>query len=62
MEDDWGDRFGAMYGFLSDTPALAHDMAMRGAQTDLPYTMAYAMQNTAAPIDVYPSDMQTLVG
>lgn len=62
MDDDWGDRFGAMYELLNDTPALAHDMAVRGAQTDLPYNLAYAMQNTASPLDVYPSDGQTLAG
>lgn len=60
--DDWLDRLGAMYGFLGDTPALAHDMAVRGSQDDLPYALAYAMQNTSAPIDVYPSDTQTLAG
>lgn len=59
MEDDWGDRFGAMFELLTDTPALAHDMAVRGAQSDLPYTLAYAMQNTSTPINVYPADDQT---
>jgi hypothetical protein len=59
---DWFDRLGAMYAFLNDTPALAHDMTMRAPQTDFSYTLAYAMQNTAAPIDVYPADTQTLAG
>lgn len=57
---EWFERFGAMYQFLNDTPALAHDMAVHGPQGDLPYYLAYAMQDTPMPIDVYPSDTQTL--
>lgn len=59
---EWFDRLGAMYQFFNQTPALAHDMAVRGPQTDLAYSLAYAAQNTATPIDVYPADAQTLVG
>lgn len=59
---EWFDRLGAMYQFLNSTPALAHDMATKGPQTDLGYSLAYAMQNTSAPIDVYPADTQTLAG
>lgn len=59
---DFWDRFGAMYQLFNDTPALAHDMAHHGPQTDLAYALAYSMQNTAAPIDVYPADTQTLAG
>jgi len=59
---EWFDRFGAMYQFLNDTPALAHDMALKGPQSDFSYSLAYALQNTSAPIDVYPSDSQTLAG
>lgn len=59
---EWFDRLGAMYQFLNDTPALAHDMTVRGPQNDFGYTLAYAMQNTSAPIDVYPADTQTLAG
>lgn len=59
---EFWDRMGAMYQFLNDTPALAHDMATKGPQTDFAYTLAYGLQNTATPIDVYPSDAQTLAG
>lgn len=59
---DWWDRVGAMYQFLNDTPALAKDMALKGPQSDFAYTLAYALQNTGAPIDVYPADSQTLAG
>lgn len=59
---DWFTRMGAMYQLLNNTPALAKDMALHGPQTDLGYTLAYAMQNTATPIDAYPADAQTLAG
>lgn len=59
---EWFDRLGAMYQFLNDTPALAHDMATKGPQTDLGYAMAYGLQNTSADLDVYPADTQTLAG
>ncbi|MGN6127881.1 MAG: hypothetical protein ACTHON_15070 [Humibacter sp.] len=59
---DWFTRLGAMYQLLNDTPALAQDFALRGPQSDLGYTLAYAAQNTQADIDVYPADMQTLAG
>jgi hypothetical protein len=58
---DWFTRFGAMYQLFNDTPALAHDMAMNGPQTDLAYDLARAMQTTATPIDAYPADTQTMV-
>lgn len=59
---EFWNRIGAMYQFLNDTPALAKDMALKGPQSDFGYTLAYALQNTQAPIDVYPSDSQTLAG
>lgn len=59
---EWFDRLGAMYQFFNDTPALAHDMATKGPDGDFAYALAYAAQNTAAPIDVYPADSQTLGG
>jgi hypothetical protein len=59
---EWFDRLGAMYQFFNDTPALAQDMAAHGPQTDLAYTLAYAAQATATPIDVYPADTQTAGG
>lgn len=57
---EWFERFGAMYQFLNDTPALAKDMALHGPQTDMAYAMAYGLQNTSTNIDVYPADSQTL--
>jgi hypothetical protein len=59
---DFWNRIGAMYQFFNDTPALAHDMAVRGPQTDLAYSLAYGLQSTAAPIDVYPADTETAGG
>lgn len=59
---EFWDRMGAMYQFFNSTPALAHDMATKGPQTDLLYSLAYGLQNTSAPIDVYPADTQTLAG
>lgn len=59
---DFWDRIGAMYQFLNDTPALAHDMATKGPQNDLAYSLAYGLQATSTPLDVYPSDSQTLAG
>lgn len=59
---DFWDRVGAMYQFFNDTPALAHDMALKGPQSDFGYSLAYGLQNTSAPIDVYPADTQTLAG
>lgn len=59
---EWFERLGAMYQFLNDTPALAKDMALHGPQTDLGYSLAYSLQGTSAPIDVYPADSQTMGG
>jgi hypothetical protein len=59
---EWWDRLGAMYQFFNDTPALAHDMATKGPQSDFAYSLAYGLQNTAANLDVYPADTQTLAG
>lgn len=59
---DWWDRLGAMSMFLGQTPALAHDMAVHGPQTDLGYDLAYGLQATATPLDAYPADTQTMGG
>jgi len=53
---EWFERLGAMYQLFNNAPALAYDMAINGPQTDQAYDLAFAAQNTAAPIDVYPSD------
>jgi hypothetical protein len=44
--------------FFGDTaPALAVDMAMNGPNSDfVGYDLAYGLQATASPIDVYPTD------
>lgn len=59
---EWWQRVGSMYQFFNDVPALAHDMALKGPQSDFAYSLAYALQNTSADIDVYPADTQTLAG
>lgn len=44
-------------GFMGDTPALAVDMALGGANPDyVGYDLAFGLQAAAAPIDVYPSE------
>jgi hypothetical protein len=58
---EWADRLGALYSFLG-VPAMAKDMALNGPQGDMVYDLAYAMQTTSAPIDVYPADAQTFGG
>jgi hypothetical protein len=59
---DFWNNIGAMYQFFPDTPALAVDMALKGPQTDVGYALAYGLQNTQTPLDVYPADTQTLAG
>lgn len=59
---EWWNRTGAMYQFFADTPALAHDMAQHGPRTDFAYDLAYSLQNTQAPLDVYPADTATSEG
>lgn len=56
---DWWDRMGAMSQFFNDTPALAHDMAVNGPPNDFAYQLAYGLQNTPTPLDVYPVDSAT---
>lgn len=59
---NWWTDLGAMSRFLPGTPALAQDMTLNGSQDDFRFTLAYALQNTSSPIDVYPSDTQSLEG
>lgn len=56
---EWADRLGAMYQFFNSTPALAADMAHNGPQDDFAYTLAYGLQNTPVPLNVYPVDTAT---
>ena len=55
---DWWDSIGNMMGFMGDTPALAVDMALHGPNPDhVGYDLAFGLQASATPIDVYPSEM-----
>jgi hypothetical protein len=54
---DWWDSIGNMTDFLGDTPALAVDMALHGANPDyVGYDLAFGLQAAQTPIDVYPSE------
>lgn len=59
---EWWNRLGGMYQFFNDTPALAKDMTVHGPEGDFAFYLAYGLQNTSAPIDVYPADSQSLGG
>lgn len=52
---DWWTSIGNMVSFFGDTPALAVDMALNGPNADhIGYDLAYGLQATPTPIDVYP--------
>ncbi|MEW2498362.1 hypothetical protein AB0942_33245 [Streptomyces nodosus] len=54
---DWWDQVGNMADMFPDTPALAVDMALHGPDADfIGYGLAYGLQSTATPIDVYPDE------
>lgn len=54
---NWWTTFGNYLGFFDETPALAFDMAMNGPNAaHIGYGLAYGLQSTATPIDVYPSE------
>ena len=60
---DWFDQLGAMVNFFPDTPALAFDFALNGSNPDtVGYGLAYGMQATPTPIDVYPPEEMTFPG
>ena len=60
---DWFDALGNMAALFPDTPALAYDFAMNGSNPDLiGYGLAYGLQATATPIDVYPSEEMSFSG
>jgi hypothetical protein len=51
----WVNEIGNMLNFFPDTPALAVDMALHGPNADfIGYDLAYGLQATQTPIDVYP--------
>jgi hypothetical protein len=53
---DWFDQLGHMVRFFPDSPALAVDMALYGADPDLVgYGLAYGLQSTPTQFDVYPT-------
>lgn len=54
---DWFNQLGNMTALFPDTPALAWDMALNGPNPDLVgYGIAYGLQVTPTPIDVYPAE------
>lgn len=58
---DWFDQLGNMVNLFPDTPALAFDMALTGANPDLVgYGLAYGLQSMRTPLDVYPPEEMSL--
>lgn len=55
---NWWTQLGNYASFFGETPALAVDMALHGPDAGyVGYGLAYGLQSTATPIDVYPSEM-----
>ncbi|MEV7814251.1 hypothetical protein AB0P05_26525 [Streptomyces flaveolus] len=54
---NWWTQIGNYASFFGDTPALAVDMALHGPNADfVGYGLAYGLQASPTPIDVYPPD------
>ncbi|MFC5799127.1 hypothetical protein [Streptomyces formicae] len=54
---EWFTQLGNMSALFPDTPALAFDMALNGAEPNLVgYDLAYALQAAPTPINVYPTE------
>jgi hypothetical protein len=54
---NWWTQIGNYLGFFGETPALAVDMALHGPNADfLGYGLAFGLQASPTPIDVYPAD------
>ncbi|MGW2513650.1 hypothetical protein ACWC0A_30500 [Streptomyces scopuliridis] len=54
---EWFTALGNMSALFPDTPGLAFDFAMNGADPDMVgYDLAYGLQNTNTPIEVYPPE------
>lgn len=52
---DWFDDLGNMSSLFPDTPGLAYDFALNGSNPEvMGYGLAYGLQSTPTPIDVYP--------
>jgi hypothetical protein len=57
---DWWNEIGNYVSLFGGTPALAVDMALHGPNADhVGYGLAYGLQSTPTPIDVYPAENQT---
>lgn len=55
---DWWDALGNYAAFFPDSPSLAVDMTTNHPMSHayLGYPLAYALQDTPSPIQVYPPD------
>lgn len=54
---EWWEQIGNMTSFFAETPALAVDMALYGPPPSAAgYDLAFGLQASATPIDVYPSE------
>lgn len=54
---EWFTQLGNMAAFMPDTPALAWDFAINGADPDtIGYGLAYGLQSMPTAIDVYSPD------
>lgn len=54
---DWFNALGNMASFFPDAPGLAWDMTFSGADPDtVGYGLAYGLQVSPTPIDVYPPE------
>lgn len=57
---EWWQQFGNMVMMMPDAPALAFDMTVNGpADEAFGYSLAYNMQNTPVPLEIYPSEGMT---
>jgi len=54
---EWFQDLGVNLQFMPDTPALAFDMTVNGPQhAPFKYSLAYNMQNSPTPLNMYPQD------
>lgn len=54
---EWFQALGHMSRLMPDAPGLAFDFALNGANPDaVGYGLAYGLQSTPTPIDVYPPE------
>jgi hypothetical protein len=55
---NWWTQIGNYMSFFDETPALAVDMALNGPNAaHVGYDLAFGLQASKTPIDVYPSEM-----